>query len=105
MKTGRGSSVGSNAPGMQVVPRLSHSSSTFIRGDLVIKIFLQPFLLFHGFKESSCQLMGKETERYSSGKLPLGGLPWNSVVRIIDRPDMTIAVYRGHKAINQTNKN
>ena len=33
----------------------------------------------------------------------LGGLnlPRNSVVRIIDHPDMTIAVYRGHKATKE----
>ena len=40
----------------------------------------------------------------STGKLPLGGLPRNSVVRITDHPNMTSAVYCGCKAINQTNK-
>ena len=40
----------------------------------------------------------------STDKLPMGGLPRNSVVRITDRPDVTSAVYRGHKATNQTNK-
>ena len=40
----------------------------------------------------------------STGKLPLGGLPRNSVVRITDRPDMTSAVYLGDKTLNQTNK-
>ena len=40
----------------------------------------------------------------STGKLPLEGLPKNSVVRITDRPDMTSAVYHGHKASNQTIK-
>ena len=34
----------------------------------------------------------------SSGKLPLGGLHLNSVVRIIDRPDMISTVYSGCKA-------
>ena len=29
----------------------------------------------------------------STGKLPLGGLPRNSVVKITDRPNMTTAVY------------
>ena len=37
----------------------------------------------------------------STGKLPLGGLTRNNVVRILvritDRPDMTSAVYRGRK--------
>ena len=34
----------------------------------------------------------------STGKLPLGGLPRNSVVGITDHQDMTLAVYCGHKA-------
>ena len=38
----------------------------------------------------------------STRRLTPGGLPINSVVIIIDRPDMTIAVYRGRKALNQT---
>ena len=37
----------------------------------------------------------------STGKLPVGGLPWDSVVRINDRPDMTSAVDSGHKASTQ----
>ena len=37
----------------------------------------------------------------STGKLPLGGLPSNSVVRINDHPNMTSAVYRGRKATNK----
>ena len=52
------------------------------------------------FKKSSCQLMAKECALIT-GKLPLGGLPRNSVVRIIDCPDMTSAVDRGHKASTQ----
>ena len=40
----------------------------------------------------------------SIGHLPRGGLPKNSVDRITDRPDMTSAVDRGHKASTQTNK-
>ena len=40
----------------------------------------------------------------STGYLPRGGLPRNSVDRITDRPDMTLAVDRGHKASTQTNK-
>ena len=33
----------------------------------------------------------------------LGGLslPWKSVVRLTDRPDMTLDVYRGRKTIQQ----
>ena len=40
----------------------------------------------------------------STGKLPLGGLPGNSVVRVTDRPDMILAIYRGRKAPTQTNE-
>ena len=40
----------------------------------------------------------------STGYLPRGGLPRNSVDRITDRPDMTAAVDRGRKASTQTNK-
>ena len=36
--------------------------------------------------------------------MPLEGLPRNSVVRITDHPDMTSAVYRGSKALNQINQ-
>ena len=39
-----------------------------------------------------------------TGKLPLGGLPRNSVVRITDCPDMTAARFHGRIAANQTNK-
>ena len=52
---------------------------------------------------SSCQLTAKEC-MLSTDKLPLGGLPRNCVVRINDLTDMTTAVYRGHKATNQTKK-
>ena len=38
----------------------------------------------------------------STGKLSLGGLPRNSVVRITDRPNLTSVVYRWLKAANQT---
>ena len=40
----------------------------------------------------------------STGYLPRGGLPMNSVDRITDCPDMTSAVDRGGKASTQTNK-
>ena len=40
----------------------------------------------------------------STGYLPRGGLPRNSVDRITDHPDMTSAVDRGRKASTQTNK-
>ena len=38
----------------------------------------------------------------STGYLPRGGLPRNSVDRITDGPDMTSAVDRGRKASTQT---
>ena len=40
----------------------------------------------------------------STGYLPRGGFPRNSVDRIADCPDMTSVVERGHKARTQTNK-
>ena len=40
----------------------------------------------------------------STGNLPRGGLPRNSVDRITDRPDMTSAVDGGGKALTQTKK-
>ena len=40
----------------------------------------------------------------STGYLPQGGLPWNSVDRITNRPDMTSAVDSGRKASTQTKK-
>ena len=39
----------------------------------------------------------------STGNLPRGGLPRNSVDRITYRPDMTSAVDRGRKALTQLN--
>ena len=40
----------------------------------------------------------------STVKLPIGGLPGNSVVRITDRIDPSSSVYSGRTASNQTNK-
>ena len=40
----------------------------------------------------------------STGKLPPGGFPRNSVFRITGHHYMTLAVYSGHSAINHTNK-
>ena len=81
------------------------ASGTSFREDLVLKLFLRPFFLFlfHRIKKSSCQLMAKGCA-LSTGYLPRGGLPRNSVDRITDRPDMTSAVDRGRKASTQTNK-
>ena len=41
----------------------------------------------------------------STGNLPLGGLPRNSVDRLTDRPDMTSAVYRVRKAFTPNKQN
>ena len=79
------------------------ASGTSFLEDLVIKLFLRPFFLFRWFKKNSCQLMVKGCA-LSTGYLPRGGLPRNSVDRIIDRPDTTSAVDRGRKASTQTNK-
>ena len=53
----------------------------------------------NGLKKSSCQLMAKEC------MLVLVYCCWEAcpgTVRIIDRLDMTSAVYHGRKATNQT---
>ena len=55
--------------GMQAAPSLIPTSSTFFRGDLVMKTFLRPFSLFRWFKKSSCHLLAKECA-LSTGKLP-----------------------------------
>lgn len=54
-------------------------------------------------EQCSCQLMAKEFT-LSTGKVPLCGLPRNSVVRITDCPDMTSAVDCGNKASTQPTK-
>ena len=89
--------------GNQEAPRSILASGKSFPEDLVMKLFLRPFFLFREFKKSSCQLMAKGCA-LSTGYLPRGGLPRNSVDRITDRPDMTSAVDRGRKASTQTNK-
>ena len=44
--------------------------------------------------KSNYQVMAKEST-LSTGKLPPGGFPRNSVVTITDHPDLTSAVYHG----------
>ena len=62
------------------------------------------FLIHHDtFRDEQLSVNGGKCT-LSTGKLPLGVLLRNSVVRITDRPDMISAVYRGSKATNQTNK-
>ena len=51
---------------------------------------------------SICQLIAKGWA-LSTGNLPRGGLPRNSVDMITDHPDMTTAVDRGRKALTQLN--
>ena len=53
--------------------------------------------------KSSSQLMVKECT-LGIGKLPLGGLPRKSVVRITDSADITSSVYHGRNALNQKKK-
>ena len=88
--------------GNQGEPQSILMSGTSLYEDLVMKIFLRPFFLFHGFKKSICQLRAKGW-LLGTGNLPRGGLPRNSVDRITDRPNMTSAVDRGGKALTQQN--
>ena len=57
---------------------------------------------FRWFTRGSCQLLAKVCAR-STGSNRLGGLslPRKSVVRLTDRPDMTLDVYRGRKTTTQ----
>ena len=84
---GRYSSVGSDvaweSSGTAIDPRIRH-------------IFLRRFG-HENISTKRCAL--------STGNLLRGGLPSNSVDRITDRPDMTLAVYRGRKASTQKTKN
>ena len=75
------------------------TTPTFFSEGLVMQIFLRHFFLFRWFKKSSCQLVVKECT-LRTGKLPPRGLSRNSVLRIIDRPDITSTVYHGRKATN-----
>ena len=90
--------------GNQGAQRSILASSTSLLEDLVMKIFLRPFFLFRYFKKSICQLMAKGWA-LSTGNLPWGGLPRNSVDGITDRPDMTTAVDRGCKALTEQQVN
>ena len=49
------------------------------------------------FKKGSCQLLPKVCARSTSNRLGGLSLPRKSVVRLTDRPDMTLDVYRGRK--------
>ena len=87
---------------MSLGNQLILASGTSFHEDLVRKIFLRPFFLFRRFKQSNCQLMAKGCAP-STGNLPRGGLPRNSVDRITDCPDMTSAVDCERKALTQLN--
>ena len=53
------------------------------------------------FKKGSCQLLAKVCARSTGNRLGGLSLPRKSVVRLIDRPDMTLDVYRGRKTTMQ----
>ena len=89
--------------GNQELPRtiLVSSSTSFCEYYLVMKIFLQPFFFFCRFKKSICQLTAKRCA-LSTGYLPPGCLPRNSVDRLTDRSDMTSAVCINSTQLNST---
>ena len=72
--------------GIQAVPRSIPASSTFFCEYLVMVYFY--VAIFPLFLIQEMQLMAKECI-LNTGKLPLGGLLWNSVIMITDHPDMT----------------
>ena len=60
---------------------------------------------FRFFKKGSCQLLGKYVHEVLVNRLGGLSLPRKSVVRLTDRPDMTLDVYRGRKTtMQQCNK-
>ena len=56
---------------------------------------------FRFFKKGSCQLLAKVCARSTVNRLGGLSLPRKSVVRLTDRPDMTLDVYRGRKTTMQ----
>ena len=67
-----------------------------------MKIILQTFLSPALIKKEQLSVNGERMySTLNTGKLPPGGLPRNSVVRLTGHPDMTSAVYHGRKALNQ----
>ena len=60
---------------------------------------------FRFFKKGSCQLLTKYVHEVLVNRLGGLSLPRKSVVRLTDRPDMTLDVYRGRKQqCNNNNK-
>ena len=56
---------------------------------------------FRFFKKGSCQLLQKYVHEVLVNRLGGLSLPRKSVVRLTDRPDMTLDVYRGRKTTMQ----
>ena len=56
---------------------------------------------FRFFKKGSCQLLAKVLHEVLVNRLGGLSLPRKSVVRVTDRPDMTLDVYRGRKTTKQ----
>ena len=56
---------------------------------------------FRFFKKGSCQLLRKYVHKVLVNRLGGLSLPRKSVVRLTDRPDMTLDVYRGRKTTIQ----
>ena len=63
--------------------------------EIISTVILLP--LAESFKKCCCQLQAKVCAR-STGSLLVQACPGKSVVRLADRPVMTIAVDLGHKA-------
>ena len=56
---------------------------------------------FPFFKKGSCQLLANNVHDVLVNRLGGLSLPRKSVVRLTDRPDMTLDVYRGRKTTMQ----
>ena len=62
---------------------------------------LATYFSFRFFKKGSCQLLAKDVHEVLVNRLGGLSLPRKSVVRLTDRPDMTLDVYCGRKTTIQ----
>ena len=81
---------------LQANLRSTPTSSTFFHVDLVMKIFLRPLIQEEQLSVNGKRMFTKYWLTASGESCP------GTVVRITDSPNMTSAVYRGCKALNQT---
>ena len=89
-----GSDVAWESRGTAIDPRVRHIFSLRF-GHEIISTAILPLSLI---QEEHLSVNGEKRCALSTGYLPRGGLPRDSVDRITDRPNMTSTVDRGRKA-------